>query len=91
MQPAFGRDMQSTLVAKARLLGWMPLFIIKNAIVQNTNNFGINKTQVSAMNLQPKSCLALIGFVKGKPPNVKIISCTNDEGNLMVLPNQICV
>ena len=83
----FLRNMQSELVAKARLAGFQPLFLIKNAIVQKTGRFGINGHQISTINLQPKSCLALVAFFRGSGDDLQIITLKNEEEEFMVIDN----
>ena len=82
----FIKNMESPMVAKARLLGFHPLFLMKNAIVQSTEKFGINGHQFTTINLKPKSFLALVGFFKGKGEDLQLITLKNeDNSNFMVL------
>ena len=83
----FLRNMESEMVAKARLAGYQPLFLMKNAIIQKTDRFGVNGTQVTTINVQPKSYLALVGFFKGKGEDLKIITLKNGQDNFMVIDN----
>ena len=85
----FLRNMESPVVAKARLSGFRPLFLIKNAIVQQTDMFGINGWQVTSINLKPKTFLALIGFFKGTGDNLQLITLQHkDKHNFMVIDNR---
>ena len=81
------RNMTSDLVAKARLTGCMPLFLMKNAICSSTRDFGLNGYQMSTLNLQPKSYLALVGFFKGQGEDLQVITLTNEENKLIVIDN----
>ena len=83
----FLRNMESEMVARARLAGFQPLFLMKNAIIQKTAKFGVNGTQVTTINVQPKSYLALVGFFKGKGNDLKIITIKNEQDNFMVIDN----
>lgn len=83
----FIRNMQSPLVACARKAGFFPVFAAKNIIVQKTENFGINGAQMTTINMQPRSYLALVGFAKGNKDNLQIVTIKNDNNELMVLPN----
>ena len=83
----FLRNMESELVAKARLAGFQPPFLMKNAIIQKTEKFGVNGTQVTTINIQPKSYLALIRFFKGNGDNLQVITLKNEAENFMVLDN----
>ena len=84
----FLKNMESPLVAKARLAGYRPLFLMKNAIVTETSHFGLNGYQVTSINVKPKSYLALVGFFKGNNTNLQLITLKNDEQNFMVLDNR---
>ena len=83
----FLRNMKSDLVAKAGLAGWMPLFLMKNAIISKTKQFGLNGVQVTTVNLQPKSYLAMVGFFKGNDKDLQIITLTDVEKKLVVIEN----
>lgn len=83
----FLRNMQSELVAAARRAGFFPVFALKNGLCQHSTRFGINGWQITTINLQPKSYLALVAFVKGKAPNLQIITLTNANSQVMVLAN----
>ena len=81
--------MESELVAKARLSGFQPLFLLKNAIVYPTDHFGLNGYQITTIDTKPKSYLALVGFCKGKGNNLQIITLRDEEDNFMVLDNYL--
>ncbi len=83
----FIRNMQSPLVAAARNAGFFPVFAAKNLLVQKTDNFGLNGVQLTTINMQPRSYLALVGFSKGDKDDLQIITIKNDNNELMVLPN----
>jgi hypothetical protein len=80
--------MQSELVGAARRAGFFPVFALKNAIIQKSPKFGLNGYQLSTINLQPKSYLAMIGFVKGAAPNLQFITLTNSQNKVMVIANR---
>lgn len=81
----FLKNMKSQLMGKARLAGFLPLFLMKNAIVQRTSHFGINGHQITTINIKPKSYLALAGFFKGSGDDLQLIVLKNQEDNFMVL------
>ena len=83
----FLHNMESDLVVKARLAGFYPLFLIKNCLLQESRNFGVNGWQFSTMNKRPKSYLTLLGFWKGSEDNgdLTIISVTNAKNQLIVI------
>lgn len=83
----FIRNMQSPVVRAGRLAGFFPIFAAKNLIIQKTADFGINGHQLTTINLQPRSYLALVGFYKGTKDNLQIITLANGNNDLMVLPN----
>lgn len=85
----FLRNMETDLVAKARLCGFKPLFLLKNAIIQATSNFGLNGQQVTTIDILPKSYLCLVGFFKGKGDNLQIITLKNQSNKFMVIANRI--
>ena len=82
-------NMESDIMEKARLAGFLPVFLIKNAYLQRSAKFGLNGYQVSTMDMHPKSFLLLVAFYKGKLENdtLEIITLTNKEKQFMVLPN----
>jgi hypothetical protein len=82
-------NMESDLMEKARLAGFLPVFLIKNALLQKTAKFRVNGYQVSTMDMHPKSYLLLVAFYKGKEANgtLEIITLTNDKKQFMVLAN----
>jgi hypothetical protein len=84
----FLKNMESPLVAKARVAGFRPLFLMKNAIVTETQQFGLNGHQLTSINVKPKSYLALVGFFKGNNSNLQLITLKNEEQNFMVLDNR---
>ena len=83
----FTRNMESPLMAKARLAGFNPLFLLKNAIIQETHLFGLNGHQVTTIDIKPKSYLALVAFYKGSGKDLQIITLTNESNNVMVIRN----
>ena len=83
----FLRSMSSELVAKARLAGFQPLFLLKNAIVQKTDHFGLHGHQITTINVRPKSYLAMVGFFRGSGENLQLITLTNEENHFLVLAN----
>jgi hypothetical protein len=82
-------NMESDLMEKARLSGFLPVFLIKNAYLQKSAKFGINGYQVSTMDMSPKSYLLLVAFYKGNIENdtLEIITLTNQDKQFMVLPS----
>jgi len=84
----FIRNMETELVAKARLCGFKPLFLLKNAICQQTSHYGLNGQQITTINIQPKSYLCLVGFFKGKGDSLQIITLKNQRDNFMVIANR---
>jgi hypothetical protein len=83
----FVRNMESPLVAKARLAGYHPLFLLKNAIIQETKHFGLHGHQLTTINILPKSYLALVGFFAGSGADLRVITLQNDKNSFMVLAN----
>jgi len=81
----FLKNMESVLVAKARLAGFRPLFLMKNAIVQKKSNYGLNGHQVTSINIKPRSYLALVGFFKGGEDNLQLITLKNQQNQFMVI------
>lgn len=71
-------------VAGARLSGWQPLFLIKNAIVYYSKQFGINGYQLSTINKNPRSFLLLVGFFRGSGENLQVIALKDETGRFMV-------
>jgi len=83
----FLRSMESELVAKARLAGFQTLFLLKNAIIQDTTHFGLHGHQITTINISPKSYLAMVGFYKGYGDDLQLITLQNKEQNFLVLAN----
>ena len=86
----FCKIMASVLVARARELHWEPIFLLKNACLMESKDFGCNGWSFNTMDKTPKSYLTLLGFSKvGDPSNVcstiKIISLTNASDQLLAL------
>ena len=80
----FLTTMRSRLVAKARLQGYHPLWLIKNCLLQSSN-YGINGCQFSSMDKHPKTWLSLVGFCKGNPQdnNFSLVTLTNAKDELL--------
>ena len=83
----FDRNMQSELVARARLSGFHPLFLIKNCICQQTGRFGLNGFQMTSINKKPRSYLCLVGFYRGDGDDLEIITLEDTRNNFMVVAN----
>ena len=83
----FLKSMESELVAKARLAGFQTLFLLKNAIIQDTTHFGLHVHQITTINISPKSYLAMVGFYKGYGDDLQLITLQNKEQNFLVLAN----
>ena len=81
----FLKNMETTLVAHARLFGFQPLFLIKNAIVQYKQQFGIHGHQVTSINIKPKSYLALVGFYRADGESLQLITIKNSSNEFMVI------
>lgn len=79
--------MKSSLVIQARLAGYQPVFLLKNALIQRSYNFGVNGYQFSSLDKRPKSYLALVGFSKGttKDNDFSLITLTNRRNELLTI------
>lgn len=82
----FLRNMTSAHTIQARLAGYQPLFLIKNCLLQESSRFGINGSQLSSMDMKPKTYLTFAGYYKGslQDRNLHIIGMTNCDNNLLV-------
>lgn len=85
----FNKLVESHMYASARLLGFQPLFLIKNISIQPSSWFGINHHQMSTMDLVPKSYLVLAGFYRGKDEDLELITLTNEKDKFMALRDQL--
>jgi hypothetical protein len=79
--------MKSSLVIQARLAGYQPVFLLKNALIQRSYNFGVNGYQFSSLDKRPKSYLALVGFSKGttEDHDFSLITLTNRRNELLTI------
>lgn len=82
----FLRNMTSGHTIKARMMGYQPLFLMRNCLLQQNHNYGINGCQLSSMNMKPKSYITFAGYYKGslEEKNLHIIGMTNSRNNLLV-------
>lgn len=81
----FLAGMKSQLVVKARMAGFHPIWLMKNALLQKSQAFGINGWQFSSLDKSPKSYLSLVGFYKGTEAdgNLSIITLTNQNNEFL--------
>ena len=82
----FLQIMNSPLTIRARSMGYQPLLLIKNCLLQKNERFGLHGCQLSTIDLKPKSYVSLAGYFRGnmKDRNLHIITMTNRDNNLLV-------
>jgi hypothetical protein len=85
----FERNMSSPLMKTAREANWLPLFLLKQCIVQKTTHFGINNFQISSVDTTPKSYLCLAAFYKGDGDDLKLITLTDAQSSFIVVGDTI--
>lgn len=80
----FVQNMKTALVAKARKAGFHPLFVLKNCYLQQTK-FGVNNSQFSTIDKNPKSFLQLVGFTRGTEENGDLTIIVLENKNKQLL------
>ena len=80
----FVRWMDTEVVASARVAGFHPLFLFKNAKIHNSP-FGLNKHQLTSIDTPTKSYLVLAGFYKLRDGKPEIITLTNKQHKFLAL------
>ena len=85
---AFVNQMGTQLVAKARLAGYHPIWLMKNCFLQKTP-YGLNGYQFSSLNKSPKSYIHLCGFCKGSEEegNLRIVVLANKNNQFLSITN----
>jgi hypothetical protein len=80
-------SVEMELMARARLLNFLPLYCLKNCIIQETNRFGLNNYQLSTMDKAPKSYLVLVAFYRGSGDSLEVIPIVNSARQFLALHN----
>jgi len=82
----FIKQMQSSLVARARLAGFSPIWLMKNCLLYKSA-YGSNGYQFTSLNKNPKSFIHMCGFCKGseKDGNLPIVVLANQNNEFLAL------